>query len=150
MMLQALMGASTGSPVFVSNQTVSSFDLALDPADASASSTYLLQSSGVARKESFAFGTITGTDITGEWLVSGVAGDFEARFTVQSGSFNVGSFGVWLALSTTRTIGNGATQTTVGTATNTGSALVEIRRIGSTDILASATITCEATATVEP
>lgn len=146
MMLQALMGASTGSPVFVSNQTLTANDSVVLPGTATASATYLLQSTGVARRELFEFGTLVGTDISGEWLVSGVASDFEARFTVQSGSFNTGVFGSWLALSTTRTIGNTSSRDTSGTTTNTGSALVEIRRIGFTDVLASATITCEAVA----
>jgi hypothetical protein len=71
------------------------------------------------------------------------ASNYEVLVTVTSGSLSTGTAGSWLALSSTQTWTRTAT---IGTA-NTCVFTVEIRRVGTSTVLDSATITLEADAT---
>lgn len=79
-----------------------------------------------------------------DWVTpTGAASSYEALVTVTSGSLSSGTSGSWLALSSTRdwTV----TRTSVGT--NTCTFTVDIRKVGTTTVLDSATITIEAEVT---
>lgn len=76
------------------------------------------------------------------WLTgSGVNSDYEARWTTTSGTLTSGTTGTWLGLGTLRewyvTRSSGGTSTVVGT--------LEIRAASSLAVLATATITLNAT-----
>ena len=71
------------------------------------------------------------------------ASNYEVLVTVTSGSLSTGTAGSWLALSSTQTWTRTAT---IGTA-NTCVFTVQIRRVGTSTVLDSATITLEADAT---
>jgi hypothetical protein len=103
---------------------------------------YELLSSGVAR--TYQFPGAGFETITGEWLISGSAGDYQARATLSSGSTpNGGSgLGTWLTLSTTRSWSN-----TVDPQNSiTSVLLIEIRDTATSTVRTSATITIEAIA----
>jgi hypothetical protein len=70
-----------------------------------------------------------------------IAANYEVKATLTSGTFTTGTAGSWLNLATEREWT--ARQTTVGTKTTT--ATFEIRKVGTTTILATATITLTAT-----
>lgn len=83
-----------------------------------------------------------------DWITpNGAASGYECYVTVTSGSLSTGTSGSWLSLGTTR-------DWTVST--NTGGAVfiktctftVDIRKIGTTTVLDSATITIEAESTI--
>ena len=71
------------------------------------------------------------------------ASNYEVLVTVTSGSLSTGTAGSWLALSSTQTWTRTATIGTFNTCVFT----VEIRRVGTSTVLDSATITLEADAT---
>lgn len=146
MMLQALLGAGA-NPINITDRTSSASDFRISPATATAVASYELTNAGVAQTVNTPGGTTT---FAGEWLRFGNASDFEVQFTVQSGSFTGGVFGSWQALSVARSISNTATRSIVGITALSGTALVEIRRVGTSVVLDSAVITCTATAEVEP
>lgn len=116
--------------VSIANQNVQR--IVVDPADATAS--YALESDG---------DIATNLVDSGDWITPKAAAgaDYECRATVVSGTFTSGTFGSWLALSSTRTWT--LTQTTLGT--STASMLIEIRRASDGTVLDSATISFEAT-----
>lgn len=111
-----------------------------DPTDARAG--FRLNTSGDAQKGT---GTtsVTYSNITGEWLVSGFsASDFECRATVQSGDNpTTGTLNTWEALSSTRTWEQ--IQTSVGS--RSGVLLIEIREAATGYVHASASVTLSVT-----
>jgi hypothetical protein len=118
--------------VSISDQNVQR--IVVDPADATAS--YALESDG---------DIATNLVDSGDWITPKAAAgaDYECRATVVSGTFTSGTFGSWLALSSTRSWT--LVRTTLGT--STASMLIEIRRASDGTVLDSATISF--TATVE-
>jgi hypothetical protein len=133
--LAVLLGTSPGAVIAISNQTIN------DTTGASRAATagYRLTSGGQVQSQinaTFAF--------LEQWCVPAAqAGNYEARVTVTSGSLSTGTAGSWLALTSnqtwTRTASIGSANTCVFT--------VEIRQVGTTTVLDSATITLEADAT---
>lgn len=142
MMLQALLGAGA-NPINITDRTSAANAFAIAPGTVTAVASYELTNTGVAQTVNTPGGT---TPFSGEWLRFGSAADFEVQFTVQAGSFTGGTFGVWQALSANRSIANTATRSTVGITNLSGTALVEIRRVGTTVVLDSAVVTCQADA----
>lgn len=68
-----------------------------------ASATFRLKLDGTAEMvETDGLGGSTTTPISGEWLLSGSASDYQARMTTVSGTLSSGTAGSWLALSSTR------------------------------------------------
>ena len=83
-----------------------------------------------------------GTTDIGDWISPKVRmANYEVRVTTISGTLSVGSAGVFQALSSTRQWG--VTQAGIGS--NAYSGTLEIRRIGDTNILFSASISMTAT-----
>lgn len=141
---QQLLLRKRGVEVRVTSRTVLNNVAVAAPGTANATASYALQSSGVLRLNAV-------SDITGEWLVSGVASNYEVRFTHQSGTVPSGvTYGAWLALSSTRTPSLSASRsTTPGITSSTGAILVELRRAGGSGVvLSSATVTVTAEAEV--
>lgn len=140
-----LMGGG-GNPVKLTNQSVTDFQSIVLPGTASSSCTYRLLNTGVVEID-----RLRGSDSypVGEWLTGGSPGNYDARFTLLSGTLT-GTFGSWLNLATSRSIGNSASRSIAGTTTVTGSATVEIRRTSTGQILGTATITLESIAECEP
>lgn len=131
----ALLVGATVQRVAISNRTIT--DTVLSPTDADAG--YLLSSTGQA-VELRGAGT---TNISNEWLRLGSASAFDARATVLSGTLSSGTAGSWLNLGTTRDWHRNRTSDAVGT--TSCQILVEIRDAASLTVLASATITLNAT-----
>lgn len=128
----------TGLPVItITDQN--SFSGAVTPA--TATNGYRLNSNGKVYTE-----TPTGTyNYIEDWVTpNGAASSYECYVTVTSGTLSSGTSGSWLALSSTRdwTV----TRTTLGTKTCTFT--VDIRKVGTTTVLDSATITLEAEVTI--
>lgn len=132
--------------VVLTDHTNNDLSFTISPTTPSASAEFILAGDGTAD-----FTRLVGSDGTydGEWLRYGSPGDFEARFTVVSGSFSSGTFGSWLNLGTSRSIGVAASRITIGVTEQTGTATVEIRAAGSGNILATATVTLTATAEMD-
>lgn len=83
--------------------------------------------------------------IVEDWVTpTGAASAYECYVTVTSGSLSGGTSGSWLALSSTRTWT--VTRSSLGTKTCTFT--VDIRKVGTTTVLDSATITLEAEVTI--
>lgn len=121
-------GGSSGGSVSIDDQTVSNSDIGT-----AVTARYSLNSDG---------NVYANTDTLFEaWLDSGVAGDFEARATLLSGTLTSGTVGSWQALSTTRSWTKSSSS---GFAT--ASIQVEIRDASSGTVLDSAIIDLEATA----
>lgn len=78
--------------VSISNQSISSIG--------GSGAGYRLNTSGDAQQDQ---GSGVYSNISGEWLVSGAASDYEVRATETSGTVSTGTIGVWQALSSTRT-----------------------------------------------
>ncbi len=144
--MMAKMGGTT-NPVRITNRLLVQQGFSISPADATASATLELLNTGQAREANNPGGIV---NIAGQWLLAGSASDFECRFTLQSGTINLGALGVWQALSATRNVGNLVTRAgnTPGSSNITGSVLVEIRRTGTSIILGSAVFDFDVTATV--
>jgi hypothetical protein len=140
----AMLLLAGGSAVRITDRSISDSDFKVSPATAFANSTYQLGSDGVAR-----FETANGADgsYSSEWLLGGNAADYEARFAILTGSAD-GSFGVWLPLTTTRSISVTANQTIFGSTSSNATVLVDIRTTSGL-ILSTAVITLSATATVD-
>lgn len=87
------------------------------------------------------------TDITGEWLLSGSAADYEKRATIISGPTPGGvaggnqSYGTWVAGNTEAQWWN---QNSVSTSISTLVVRVDIRETATSDIVATADFTLEA------
>ena len=144
--MQQMLLAAGGDPVRLSARTVTDNDFSVLPTPASASASFELGSDGIARLFRANDGNAV---IAGEWLLFGPASDYEVIFVSGSGSFTSGTLNTWLALSTSRSIGNFASRNVVGMTTATGSVIVQIRRIGSAFISASAVVSVTAEAVCE-
>lgn len=138
--IEGWVGTSGGNKQFFEGEVVALSDATVsdtvgDPANASA--TYTLDNNGTVTK------TLTsGTTVLGSWITpNGSAGAaFECRATIVSGSVSSGTTGSWLTLDTDRSWSR--TQGVLGTSTVV--LTVEIRRVSTGDVLATATITIEA------
>jgi len=98
-----------------------------------ASATYQLTSAGVINS----IKNTGGTTSLGNWVVPGTsASNYEALVTVTSGTLTSGTSGVWQALSVTRSWSRNRTSTGITTAGIT----VDIRLIGTTTVLTTASI----------
>lgn len=103
----------------------------------SATATYRLGNDGIAYKTNNPGAFLA---ISGEWLVSGTDTDFEAQATW--GSVSGGTTGGPTGWTSLGTINRDWTLTvSAGGGLETGSLSVEIRKIGTTTVLTSATIT---------
>ncbi len=123
-----------GVTITLPNDSVT--DSTLAPTNAIAN--FILNSNGNRQKE------VSGGSVTtvGAWIdPTSEAGNYEARGTVLSGSFTTGTFGTWLALSSSRTWG--VTRSTNGT--TTASMTLEIREASTGTVMATATISFSAT-----
>lgn len=127
---------ASGGRANITNQTITDTRISPD----SATATYSLNTNGTASQFTSAFGTLA---ITGEWwsagTVTGIGNNYEARWTVVSGTPSGAATGTWLALSTARSWT--VTRSSVGTTSVVGT--VEIRPTGGS-VVTTATITIEA------
>ena len=145
-----MMGGGSFKFVSIENFTIQDTDLSISPDispdSAFASSEYQLSSDGVAY-----FNRVAQTDgfIPGQWRIVGNSSDYDVRFSLVSGAATGSAFNVWLNLGSTRSILVSASRSGVGSSTQSGVVFVEIRNTASGIVLATATITLEATATVE-
>lgn len=132
-MLLGVGGGTTADTIAVPNATVSGYRVG-----ATAEAYYTLASDGKIY-------SVENTDPAvelGSWVVpNSSASNYEVFATVTSGTLDFGTSGSWLALSSTRTWG--VTRTTFGTDTTVLD--LQIRRVGTTTVLDTATITLEAT-----
>lgn len=129
--------ASATERVRISNKTALRTTL-----NVAATATYRLSSTGVA-SASNAAGTLIA--ISGEWLVTGSAGDYQVQGTWQTGTGATGGPTGWVALSTTRdyTLTAGA-----GNGTVDRDLFVEIRDATTLSVLDTATISFSATSEI--
>jgi hypothetical protein len=135
-LMQGLVSA--GLPkIQLSNQNVSA--LSADPTDATAA--FSLENDGdVSKTEN---GVVT--DL-GDWMVPKVPGFisfYECMATLNSGSLSGGTTGSWLGLGTTRSWTR--SQTSVGA--SSANITVDIRRVGTTQILATCVVLLDAEVT---
>lgn len=133
--LSVLLGAAPDALITISNQSIT--DATGGARNATAG--YRLTSGGQAQSQiNLTFATLE------QWCTpTSQASNYEVLVTVTSGSLSTGTAGSWLALSSTQTWTRTAT---IGSA-NTCVFTVEIRRVGTSTVLDSATITLEADAT---
>lgn len=96
-----------------------------------------LTSAGVAQSNRSPGGT---TSFAPEWMPSGTAPDFEARWTNVSGAITTGTAGVWQNLGTSRSYG--VSRGSLGTTSCQGT--LEIRRASTGIVQATATINLSA------
>lgn len=139
-----LLGSGS-SLINISDKSVDDSHDVVSPSTASAQAGYQLGSDGVARFNRQSDGN---GSYSGEWLVGGLSSDYEAMFTIVSGSPTGVTFNSWLSLSSSRTVSVSATQSVFGSTTNTATVTVQIRTTSGL-LLDSATITLSATATVD-
>lgn len=132
--LAALLGMSSSVVIAITNQSIA------DATGGSRSATagYRLTSAGQVQSQvNTTFTTLE------QWCVpSSEAVNYEAFVTVTSGTLSSGTAGSWVALSSNQTWTRTAS---IGTA-NTCIFTVDIRRVGTTTVLDTATITLEADA----
>lgn len=130
------IAAAAASPVLITNVTAR--NSSLSGIGGTATATYRLGNNGVARATSVG-GVLT--NITGEWLVSGTASDYEARMSPAGGGgggTTGGTFNAWVNL--------GTTQDWTLTATNNSAErffTLEIRLASTEVVQDTATITFE-------
>jgi hypothetical protein len=134
--VMAAMGVASGNRVVLSNRTVSSNRSTPTHANAR----YALLASGDVQIVNNA-----GTQDVDDWIIpkAGMS-TYECRMDVNSGSLTLGTTGAWLSLGTDRQWGN----TTTGVQTLGFNGTLQIRKIGTTTVLASATIIINAEETV--
>lgn len=127
-------GCSAGGDVVqLFGATENAFSFNPTPANAG----YRIPTDGI--EESGTGNPISYSDVLGaEEVVKPVSNlsDYEVRMTVNSGTFSSGTTGTWQSLGTQRTWTK--TQSSVGSSSVNGT--IEIRKIGTTDVLASATV----------
>ena len=129
----ALLGSSGGGDILA---LVGYTDSVLAVAPATGGVGYQLTSGGKEQGGTGTAASITYSNI-GDWVLpNGNASLYEARATLNSGTLSSGTTGSWLALSSTRTWT--VTRSIVGV--STANLTIEIRRIGSTTILATAPV----------
>lgn len=141
MIIDALLGLSgrTGPIVYVSSRTHGA--VVTNPDDARAG--YRLGTDGILYLGGSILGSEVYVPITGEWLIppDAVAADlYECMATLTSGTVTSGTTGSWLSLASDRTWTKD--ETVVGTASVTFR--IDVRLIGSSELLASALITLNA------
>ena len=133
--LSVLLGSSPGALIAITDRTIT------DGTGGSRNATagYRLTSGGQVQSQiNLTFTTLE------QWCTPTTeASNYEVLVTVTSGSLSTGTAGSWLALSSTQTWTRTAT---IGNS-NTCVFTVQIRRVGTTTVLDSATITLEADAT---
>lgn len=141
-----MMGGGSFKFVNIENFTIQDTDFRVSPDSAFASSEYQLSSDGVAY-----FNRAAQTDgfIPGQWRIVGNSSDYDVRFSLVSGAATGSAFNVWLNLGSTRSVLVSASRSGVGISTQSGVVFVEIRNTASGIVLATATITLEATVTVD-
>lgn len=103
---------------------------------------FRLNSSGVA--QSYTTTDAAYTDISGEWLASGLNSDFESRATLLTGTLTSGTTGTWQVLSTSR---EWTVAFTGANGNKECSFTLEIRRVSDSVVVATATITLRAVVT---
>lgn len=126
-----------GVSIALTNRTID--DAAASPLDAHVA--YIVGNDGKVYKE--IFDTID--QFVENWMdapLGDPAGDYEVKATLNSGSVDSGTTGSWLALSTSRRWTRDRAADAGGT--NTAELLIEIRKVGTSVTLASATITLSA------
>lgn len=135
--LLSLAGAQATIPPSVNINGGNINGFTISPADATAG--YQLNSSGAEQEI-----TQSGTTTFNTWLLSGVAGNYEAMATVNSGALTGGSgAGVWLNLGTTR---NWLVTRTANTAGSLSANLtIQIRPAGGGAVLDTAVVVLTAT-----
>lgn len=137
MMSMLLGGDDGGNPITLTDQAVQH----VSGGGTSANAEYRLGSDGVAYTRT---GTNSYTSV-GNWCTpTSLAGDFEVLATPTTGTTSSGTTGSWLALTSTQTW---AVTANIG-ATKSCTMTVEVRRVGETTTLDTATITFEANALV--
>lgn len=130
------LGASNQS-VDVPNDTIQALSIA--PTDATA--TYRLNANGLIQ------GIRNGSTATeGTWLLGGTASAFEVRATLQSGALDGGTVNSWMNLGSSRDWTRVRTENSTGT--NSAVLLIEIRDVATQTVLASGTITLQASVDV--
>lgn len=106
--------------------------------------TIRLENTGIAAKfETDNVGNDNRTNFGGEWLLTGVASDFEVFATVTSGTLDFGTTGSWLNLGTTRDWGISNATVTAKNAT----VQLQIRRVSDAAVQATASMTLQVTRT---
>lgn len=134
-MMSMLLGGDGGNPITLADQTVQH----ITGGGSAANAEYRLGSDGVAYTRT---GTGSYTSV-GNWCTpTSLAGDFEVLATPTTGTPSSGTTGSWLALSSTQTW---AVSASIG-ANKFCIMTVEVRRVGTTTTLDTATITLEADA----
>ncbi len=129
-------GGGGQGAVLISDQNL--FDTQTTPTDAYAG--YRLNTNGKAQTSTGIAGTYN--DVSGEWLRSGVASAFEVQATLNSGTLFSGTTGSWLALSSTRQWDVKYTSNLAGS--QAADLTIEIRRVGGSVVLDSASVLLEA------
>ena len=130
--LMALVGGSYGARITLTDQTYTNATGGGLPATVG----YTIDADGNVYDQS--------SVLLEQWCApAALSGDYEVRATISSGTLTSGTTGSWLALSTDRTW----SKTVESPATGTCVFTVEIRRIGTTTTLDSATISITADAT---
>lgn len=127
-----LVGVVSSATITISDVTVSASN-----GGAGANASYELQTDGDISQ------SINGSASNiGEWVVprSAAGGNFEVFATLNSGTLSTGTTGSWLDLGSDRSWG--VSQAIVGT--KTAVIGLEIRRVGTTTVLDSCTVTLEA------
>ena len=132
-----LMGTSGGAQITLANAIV--YAIAISPSSASAS--YELQLDG----DIVTYENGVPTD-TGDWIIprSAAGGDYEVYATLNSGTLDSGTTGSWLGLGTSRSWG--VTRSSLGT--DSAQIGLEIRRVGTVNVLGSCTVDLNAEVTV--
>lgn len=128
----ALVGGSYGAKITLTDQTYTNATGGGLPATVG----FTLSADGHAYDQSLV--------LLEEWCSpTALAGDYEVFATLTSGALSTGTTGSWLALTADRTW----TKTVASPSTGTAAFTVEIRRIGTTTVLDTATINITADAT---
>lgn len=132
----ALLGTAEDAVITISNQTISDLD-------ATAAYAYYFVTSGGQIQSSTQAGGINPTTLEQWCTPTTQAANYEVRATLTSGALSGGSgTGTWLAISGgTR---NWFVDNFVSGTTNSAVLTIEIRRVGTTTVLDSATINLDA------
>jgi len=128
-MLGALLATIGGPRITLADGTTTSSGLPNQTA------TYTLEADGDIITATTAGGSVD----AGDWIIpkGAAGGNFEVQATIVSGSVSSGTTGSWLALSSDRTW----TRSQVTSGTSTVVLTIEIRRVGTTTVLATCTRT---------
>lgn len=141
-MFQLLL-ATVSAAVALFNRTVTAYGWNVAPGSASATAIYDIDPSGNL--------LVNGAPVSGQWLVRGNVSDFEVRATPTGGTVWSGAaVNSWIAcdVGAAWSLTANRSGASPGVTNVSGSALVEIRRKGTTAVLTSANVTISATAEV--